>query len=450
MMLASRDGCGRSALARAAPRRTGGARSLWLLLLVAACAHEPTAGEPQPFELLDQDAWSGGMLRVTSTAFARMATLPTVLIRDTAATVTRLDSITVAVQLPIATGQVSVSVQAPGVDPLPQYAQLAGFDAYLTGPDLVSYPEIWPPGSAIPSIIAIRDGRLVRIDLRSGSPVAILPDTNFEARCVPVPGLSGTPNVVAVAPAADDTTCGRVEAWSLWPTPLEVDSGPSLGSLSRYQIGTPVLYVGTGKWLVARQDSIRLEVRGADGSYTHTGFPYSGATRFAVSPRGDRALPLWGGGLAPTPVYDLPSGAVAYTVPPGVAYVSEGAAFSEAGDTLFVAIGTDVEALDATSGAVLGQVAIPAFGVADLAVDPGRPWLYVLADNNSPKVYAVDRRTLSLAGRLGPGNVGEAAGAEEWRLVLSPSERRLYVVLPFRNSPPTAYEAPLMRYTLLP
>jgi hypothetical protein len=215
-------------------------RRVPLLALVAACAREPTAGELQPFEILDRPAWSGGEVRLESPAFAGLNAVPTVLISDTAASVRRIDSVTVAVQLRVATGTFPLAVRAPGVESTPRDIQLVGFETFQAGLDLGSYPEIWPVGSTVPSVVAIRDGRLVQVDLRFGTATPLLPDSTLDARCTPVPGLSGDPNVLVVA-ASSDSSCGSLEEWAIRPIPARIDSGPALGFLPPFQSGGPVL-----------------------------------------------------------------------------------------------------------------------------------------------------------------------------------------------------------------
>jgi hypothetical protein len=421
---------------------------VWLLFLVAACApNEPMFPELQPFQILDLPAWSGGEIRVTSAAFAALAATPTVLVSDAAAPVTRLDSVTVAVRLPVASGTLSLRVEAPGVDSLPQDIQLAGLDTtHPSEPQLVSLPEVWPAGSPVPTVVAITGGRLVQLDLRFGTTAQVLPESALDARCVTAPGLGVDPNVVVVA-TSSDSVCGALEAWAIRPNARLTDSGPAFGYVFPYQAAGPVLYLGSGRWLLSREhtDSIILATRDASGRYTYTGVPYgwSTAIRYRVSPRGDRALPT--GGNGPAPVFGLPSGTVAYMIQGNAI---GGAAFSQGGDTLFVSVDTGVEVRDATTGAQLGEISVPSYGIYDIVVDAGRPWLYVLVDYGSfPTVFVVDRRTLTIAGRLGI-NGGEVAPGW-WRAVLSPAERRLYVMLP-GYFPPSAISPWILRYSLLP
>lgn len=420
---------------------------VWLLLLVAACGpNEPMFREPEPFQVLDLPAWSGGEVRVTSAAFAWSAALPTVLISDKAAPVTRLDSITVAVRLPIASGTLSLRVKAPGVDPLPRDIRLAGLDTGWVGPALASLPEVWPTGSPVPSIVAITGGHLVQLDLRFGTVAQLLPESMVDARCVTVPGLAVDPNILVVA-SSSDSVCGALEAWAIRPRPSVKDSGPAFGYVFPFQTAGPVFYLGSGRWLLSRvnQDSIMLATRGANGSYTYTGLPYRPSTemRFKVSPRGDRALPT--GMFGSAPVFDLPSGAVAYTIQ---ARAIGGAAFSEGGDTLFVSDDTGVQVRDATTGAWLDEISVPSYGIYDIVVDPGRPWLYVLVDYYFPTVVVVDRRTLTIAGVLWNPHTGEVL-VQYARAVLSPAERRLYVMVPDLD-PPAAHSPWILQYSLLP
>lgn len=413
----------------------------WVLLLVAACGpNEPMFREPQPFQILGLPAWSGGEVRVTSAAFAWSTALPTVLIQDTAVAVTRLDSITVLVRLPVASGTLALRVQAPGVDAVPQDIQLVGLDTTWAGPPLVSLPEVWPAGSPVPSVVAIADRHLVDLDLRFSTMSQVLPESTVDARCMSAPGLAADPNILVVA-TASDSACGPLEAWTIRPQPSVVDSGPAFGYPNPYY--QSALYVGPGKWLLSRMDSIILATRDANGGYAHTVFPLFEATRFKVSPRGDRALPV--GGRGSVPVFDLPSGEVAYTIE-GKAILA--AAFSEGGDTLFVADDTGgLQVRDATTGNQLGTVLVPAsFGIWDIVVDEGRPWLYALVSYGySPSVFVVDRRTLTIAGRFANATGAEVAGENFWRAVLSPAERRLYVVVP--NFGPPSW---ILEYSLLP
>jgi hypothetical protein len=135
---------------------------------------------------------------------------------------------------------------------------------------------------------------------------------------------------------------------------------------------------------------------------------------------------------------DVASGTIGYKVPPLRSVT--GAAFSSAGDTLFIA-GQDhaataspamLLAVRAADGIVLASTTLP-FGSCAVAVDQTRPWLYVagavfLNGAWRAALQVLDRRTLAPITTLGiPAGI-VTAGLNFCRILPSPIERRVYLI----------------------
>jgi hypothetical protein len=166
----------------------------------------------------------------------------------------------------------------------------------------------------------------------------------------------------------------------------------------------------------------------------HDLFGGGSVTGITISRRGDRVVFDNGGGY-PAMVIDPRVMAAAYTLP-RLRYAS-GAAFSEDGDTLWVA-GPDslysrrvALALDATTGAVRAEAVLdsllpsPGTTVKALAVDPDGPWVYVKV--GSTVLLVLDRHSLAVRGVLAaPNDVPPAFDFE--RIIPMPGGRVIYVV----------------------
>jgi hypothetical protein len=150
------------------------------------------------------------------------------------------------------------------------------------------------------------------------------------------------------------------------------------------------------------------------------------------------ALPEGGTGM---PVLDVATGRIAYELGDELGdFFDSRAVFSADGDTLFVAenraAGYELRALRAMDGQPLRSVALPLFQTSAIAVDPSRPWLYVVGTVSSfeePhwRLLVFDRDSLALrASVVVPDSVDLPWlwGTHGVRIVPSPAEQRVYVV----------------------
>ncbi len=402
-----------------------------LLLAVTACGTERIT-TPDHAVSADADGWSGGTLLLRSAAFVGADSVPLIVVGAETLAVKSLSPGSALIQLPDTNGVITLSVRFRTGGDAVASVRVHGFAAAGPGPRVDGVPFPWPPGA--PTALALQDGRLVLVDFRSNAATPLTPDTNLGLPCLngPVPSMA-EPGLVVIAPRPN-RSCGPVIAVPVGASSALPDTGPAAPAS-----GYPAIHLGRGRWLISLKNSFSLFVGSASGGFTQSQVQCIEPTTFAISPRGDRVIPTqcWMGPAGGVPVMDPAAPGVAFTV---AGLMGEGgAAFSDAGDTLFVAgedpaYGYDLFALSATSGATLWSGSREGAGYLGVAVDPGRPWLYV-ADMAAgrPYVDVYDRKSLARVARLWmPQWAVDAAGTQLlsyawWTIIVSSTGRRLYL-----------------------
>jgi hypothetical protein len=392
------------------------------------------------------DAWSGGMLALHSAAFTGADSLPTVTTGAETLTVRSLGTDSVLVQMPDTNGSVALSIHLRAFDKPLGSVRVHGFRSAGFGPRVEGAPYPWP-GSGAPRALAFQDGRLVLLDYRYGTASPLTADTALGSPCLAGPVPSATePGLVVVSSHSALGVCGPMVAVPVTPGAAGPDTGPPP------PVYFAAMQLGRGRWLINRKYWFDLRVRTPSGGFTTVvaDIPGDEASTFAISPRGDRVVPVQCGSdqsPAGPPVFepDLPS--VAYTLP-ALSNLG-GAAFSAGGDTLYVS-GLDSLAssglflsLDASSGRILGRAKLgsaPAgqyTSSSSVAVDANRPWVYVADERDGrPYIIVFDGASLARAAtlrvptqaiQLGQGDLRLTYGI--YVLVTSPGERRLYLTV---------------------
>ena len=371
----------------------------------------------------------------------RTAATVRVSVAGTQVGVFRLDDTTVAVPVPDTTGPVALTVDLNGVRAAEGVVTVHGFEAIRAGPRVSSFPNPWPANG--PTALAFQDGRLVRLDYRDNSATVLTPDTNLGWPCflLPIPSAAD-PGLVAVAGRSGPSSCGFMTA-----VPVSAGASPADTSYwSGWSWGTGV-DLAEGRWLISGDNSTFLADSTAPGGARASVCGES--ANMIVSPRRDRVVPLCGNDAwfdstaAGAPVIDVSRYTVAYHIA-GIGWLVA-AAFTEGGDTLFAVGTSQLVAVAAATGAVLGRMSHDYFPrdtyihTAAVMADPGRPWLYVLgwADGHTPVPFidVYDRSSLARVARLrippwaaaSVPSINSTRG--DWTVLVSPAERRLYATM---------------------
>ena len=454
------------------------ARAAWaglLLVAVATCKSDRITAVDRSVSTA-ADGWSGGQLVLHSQSFAGADSLPTVTVGAGTLTVQSFGRDSVGVTLPDTNGSIALEVRLRDGGLTTVTVSVHGFVSVRDGPALDVNAQMYPWSSGgNPTALGLRDGRLVLVDLSTlavSAPLA--PDTGLGCHAnqvgsfPPIPSAT-VPRLVGVLALGDyGGGCGGVGrplAVPISPTAATPDTGPMTGA----QVA---VHLARGKWLVSiGNPGLLVYTRTDSGTFAQTAANLWQAAGAVVSPRGDRVAPTFtlnGGGVVEgVPIYDAPSGAVAFRLT-DFTFVSGPAAFTSGGDTLYVAgVGKDpayseeAVAVDATSGSVLARTIrftdgpyIYNIPTSAVAVDPVRSFLYAAGWHGGPFLDVLDRATLRLVASVRvPASVtagldgSRAIYGAPWTIVVSPVARRLYVSTYANGQMPQPY---VFEYELMP
>ena len=424
------------------------------VVMSAACSAEPTRQSDAVITASSDSAWSGGEVDLTSTAFTGADSLPRVMLATHLLAVTRLGPSSVRVLLPDTTG--SFTLRVTFHDGRTQDAATVtlggGLSHWFQGAPLSGNP-VRIPGTT--RLLGNGEHGLVWFDVPTGTASAALPDSAHEPACAYSPGLSTVPGIVIGVrhpnPPAPFGVC-KTYAWQIEPTLAVVDSTPAYGAWA-------LAHAGNGRWVVG----------GKHFTYrcTPLGCPASRQSEepeeFAISPDGSRVFPVlaWDFTTA-TAVYDATSDTIAYELPQ-LRHIN-GVGFSANGDTAFVAGlapgSTDtvfLYAINSRTGSVFREGRLPGGYPELMAVDPDHPWLYMVDIARPPYLYGrpvirvIDRHELRQVAILrGPAGTPPITNNLVMLPVISPSERRIYVVGLNNWTPPATNPSDVFVFALLP
>ncbi|HEU4699117.1 MAG TPA: hypothetical protein VFS40_08055 [Gemmatimonadales bacterium] len=378
-----------------------------LALAVLGACHPPEAPSDLGLTLTSpRVAWSEGEVRVHGAdlrgALAQSARAPRLWVHDTLPLLTyRLDDTTLGGRLPaLRAGTVPLALELDGVRHQFAPMQVAGFTDAFTLPGEVTWDLLPYHVGGHPAVIAVGGGpnaerRAGVYQLDTRTVTAFGPPVPWDV--VRGPGVSYRPGVFLLKPVASDT----VEAWTPWPTPRRVSTHPGVSFFRQ------LMELGPDTWFASSHHQFTVS------SPAGPSFERAEETEGVhMSPRGDRATIRVDYDEAGAPVFDVPSGRLAYHVA-GVRTVL-GADFSPDGELL--ALGGTPIAFDgpgrvtlvrAATGEVLRDTVFASqrllFG---LAFDPEQPLLYagvteVVGDSARPAVLVLRRDDLRPVAKLG-------------------------------------------------
>jgi DNA-binding beta-propeller fold protein YncE len=214
------------------------------------------------------------------------------------------------------------------------------------------------------------------------------------------------------------------------------------------------VHLGHGRWLFSGKHRAWLW----DGTNSDTLGDFEQPEQLEVSPDGSRIFPELGYVGGGAPVYDAARGVIAYRLP---LFYTGGVGFSTTGDTAYV-VGVAppawsdsvvILAIDPLTGTVFREGRLPGGeGLPGLmAIDPVQPWLYVAYDAPYPFLRVIDRRTLAQVAVL-RAPVATPPGYYGYLMlpVLSPAERRLYVVDVMNWNAPASVPSYVYVFDLMP
>ena len=430
-----------AAAARAVKVTSAGLLVLVGLRATTACRSsvEAMASDTTAYQvtIATSQAWAGGSLVLMSKGFRGADTVPLILLGGDTLAMRYAAPDSLLASLPNTQGHFEVRVGFRGrAITLVGSVDLYGgdSDAWTTTP-LAGVPVVWPNRSGTTFLMAA-DAGVALIDLSLRTIVRVIPDSMIDVSCVNGIGPASGGRIAVVYRTFN--TCGP----NLAVRPDSPSAVPDTGPPRWVQVNSEVRFLvrlGAGHWLAAYHHGVESEFRDSTGAWLipatayHVEEPY----RAVISPSGDRAVVLGydGGTQKGLPVWGPTSREPLYMV--NVANHLWGAQFSDDGDTLFIAgwaQGADtlvLAALKASDGTVLRSAGCPTngFDLANLVLDPGRPWFYLVGHTDGYpyqlKVRVVDRATLTLVGTF--GKVATFYNGDAYP-ILSAAERKLYVV----------------------
>ncbi len=376
--------------------------------------------------------WVGAQVVLTSSALSGADTLPVLVLGgDTiSGRYAAPDSLVFPAPSAPGTWTVYVGFRGRGLLPVGDVTVGGRYVGYRDVPLVGGQPLRWP-GGAVPSFLIALPNALGLVDARSGTTVSQLPDSAFSQSCNNGPGPAPDGRVV-VSRRLPSGACGPLVALRPDDLAMPADTGPTA---SGCRLGAEL---GPARWLVLCHHMVQSLSRDSSGGWASVSFQLGEPYDLAVSPRGDRAVPIGAEArVTKLPVFTPTSPTPAYLVPPF--FEAWGAEFSEDGDTLYLAGDTDsteyvhglLAAVRASDGTVLRSAAWPTDAYL-MVLDHARPWMYFVGyapgpTGPIPELRVYDRSTLSLVTRL---SVPQEA-VDRWMVLyplLDVLARRLYVL----------------------
>ncbi len=401
------------------------ARIALLSLLAAGCSGGPEAPSfnGADVRVLNPTVWPGGEVRIASSAFHGLTTLPVISMGADTLAATRIDDTTLAIRLPIVSGNVAIAVSL-GNDRRTGSLHIAGLLASSDTRPMRGWPRALSAG--FPVVTVAGDSNVLLFNMTNGVAQALAPTHNsdcttsigysFRASGVVTHGVPVPPNTAPI--------CGRPKAWVLGNPAVLADSAPQTNGDRYWSELAP------GVWVMAAHHDVFVMRPGLPNLTYHI----EDNERLVVSPDQQKAILATFFSHGSVPVINAADGSQAFTLP-----LSDGStvAWSPAGDTIF-SIGqpTSASALrllafSGSTGAVLkqGSDSITDGDSGDLL--PVGDYLVAAIFNivagSNPEIRVYDRRTFAAAGRV-PLNSNLCPIGCQTLLAVNDNASRLYLL----------------------
>ena len=419
--------------------------TIWTVAV--GCSDTTALRRPKDFVLVTPDVWSGGEALVMSPAFAAPAGLPLVLLDSDTLAVQRIDDTTLAARLPDLPGGHTLRVVSSDVTNTGVTINLNGFHDMSTGPVLEGTTQRWLQPT---QVLGNGPTGLRLWDVYSGTTFDF-PDSLQDIQCTRGVGPSNAAGrVVLFGPPGACQTPSKWFVWSLTPTATRLDSiRPATTRLAAELSPGHHFLASTHTFLLEACDTCPQATYAAENPHD-----------VAFSPAGDQAVIIANNFqiLLGAPVIDAASAQVSYVVPE--MWDVEGAGFSAGGDTIYLA-GLDstqpqwrprLVAVRAADGHPLISLT-PDVQPFAVSLDQARPWLYLFGWRGASHTLALqvfDRRTLQPIATAGVPAGQSCFACGFYRILPSPLERRVYVVVTWDGDFTAGRTASLFRFDTPP
>jgi hypothetical protein len=379
-------------------RLAGTALMAAVICVTTACqSHDSTEPLPPPaptgpFVISPSAAFAGSTVMIHGAEFRTRGTGAVLGIGDTLTSLARVDDTTMSVHLPATLGGVVTPVlKLDGYQfPLASIT-VFGFAAMHSFEESTHEATVWPrTGRAVVMGFSDETSGLSFFDL-DATTVTTFPQVHYYLHG---PGATYQDSVFLFQSGGDS-----IESWRVLPVPERIATYVGIGN----GIDWEAMQLSPNQWLTADKYDIA----------TPTGLVQTFEPQGALmSPRRDRSTlralgasgPGFGDRLPGIPVFDVPSGRVAYTVPLKVAidadFSPDGELLAMVGGAFYINDMKRVMLFRASTGEVLGDTTLDRT-VYSVAIDPSRPLLYVgTITGNRPTIVVLDRSTFRSVGEM--------------------------------------------------
>lgn len=370
----------------------------------AACSDASVGGGlDAPITPIGARIWAGSTLQLRSQSFRDHGDGATFVAGATSIPLVRVNDTTMSVTLPTTMGgSVSAHIDFAGTAVALPALQIAGFASIAQPPGADIVWDVYATtrnGHA--AAVGTTGVGLVFVDLETATTSAPVAGSNYS--WLRGPGATYQDGVYLLRAANDP-----VASWDFTgATPTKVATHPVASSTRQ------AMRLGPNAWFVSTSNQFQTLVRTNDiDPYITTTTVATETEGVYMSPRHDRATIAVDRVLSGVPVYDVPSGNLAYTLTElksvqGVAFAPDGAQFALAGGSVDKPEDPGrVLLVDAASGSVQRTVTLDrsVFGVA---IDPARSVVYVGVNQAvagpveaRPSIVVLDKATFAVVGEM--------------------------------------------------
>jgi hypothetical protein len=334
--------------------------------------------------------WAGNDVALVSDVFGGSDSLPAAMMGSRVLAVQRGAGDTILVQLPDSGGLLDLALSFPRGQQVVLPVHVRGFVRELAAPAFRAPPQRLPLSGGEPVVVGLLNDSVETMNLRTGVRHALAPN-GYTSGC--------TSFWNTVMPTADPAIATVVDCNRSQVTDISLTTGAILDSSIAGRTAWLAIRLHPGSWLTSVKTMFRVETRLAGGGFSTTtyggtdGLPHA----FAISPNGNLVVPTHSYSPGQLRVFDASTSGIAYSIP-GFTTMG-GAAFNDAGDTLFATVADTsspaqslLAAFDALTGAVRSLVPLNTNDLDGLILDPGGRWIYRLG---VAAITVHDRATLA-------------------------------------------------------